>query len=168
MTDIDTSTLTEDGDTLELPDGVTVTLIVRPDEYQSGMDYINGMDCMGKVAWVDDRRNRYSDNPAPRPDGFTGAARKITTGYGDSYWWEPYREGHTVYWDREQQDAVRDLLMYGPYEIALKFRKRCECCGTVNTIHEQWLGGIDSAEYAAECVAELFDEALYEMKETNP
>lgn len=131
------------------------------DDDRTGFDHINDCDCYGKVAWP--VRNDYTREG--RPVGFTGAAVKLRTMYGDAYWWEPYREGHKVYNSPADQQPVEDLMNgYGPYGVVVELHdvETCQCCGHTEVSERDVasLWGIDSLEngYKAEVISELLAE----------
>jgi hypothetical protein len=152
-----------DGVTIERDD-LRYRFKVEPDDISS-MEYINGMDALGRVAWP--VSNRYTGSEE-RPPDFTGAARKFgPTPYHDTIWWEPYREGHKVYDSPEDVAFVRDLLDWGVVYISVVVTRTCECCDSqVGVLHET-LGGIESPlcgdgnfDYLAECFDDLLPETI--------
>lgn len=103
MSSLDLSTLTNDGDTLELADGRTLRLRFEPDPDSS----INDYDSDGRVEWT-----RNNDYGAVRPDGFTGRARILEKHLGSSLWWEPY-EDLTEDQIRSEEFRIHQLVEYG-------------------------------------------------------
>lgn len=89
------SDLTDDGDTIDLPDGRSLLLRIEPDEYASIMD--DG-DWYGDLKWG--TNDRYTGRDV-RPDDFDGSAEKILTDGRDVLWWAP------------PADAVRDADLRG-------------------------------------------------------
>jgi hypothetical protein len=84
---LDLTSLTDDGDTLELPDGRTLRLRIEADLDTNLFEQPN--EAYGKVAWVE--RNRSTGRPYPRPDGFDGSAEKLYTSRSP-YWWQPPKD----------------------------------------------------------------------------
>lgn len=137
------------------------------DDDTTGMDHINGHECYGKVAWP--VRNDYTREG--RPEGFTGAAMKLRTMYGDAYWWEPYREGHKVYNDAANRQPVEDLMNgYGPYGVTVKVYDlaTCQCCDHTETTERDRasLWGIDA--FTDGYKAEVIEELLHRCGVTTP
>lgn len=155
LTDIDTSSLTDDGDTLELTDTFRLRLRIECDEDSSINDY--------------DSDGRYEmaarDPHAPRPEGFNGAARKLWTAESGAvpFWWQP--------WDAAEFEAlpedvkseylwrIRMLVTYGFKHVSL----RLEQCVEDDFGGEHWveagyagLGGVD--EFYPELIDDLASE----------
>ena len=154
--------LREDGDDYALLNGYKFVLKVQPDDGMS----INDFDCYGQVSLV----NRWADGADRRPDGFTGAAEKLTTPYGDTYWWEPYREGHKVYNDAKERQLVLDILTYGYYVYTVEVYEECKVVNAQGeTVDEIWhqvdassLGGIEPI-LDRDTVADVVEQVLYDL-----
>lgn len=99
---INLSTLTEDGDTLDLGNGLSLRLRVEPDECGSVMD--DG-DWHGDLKWGG--FDRYTGRSV-RPDGFDGSAEKILTDSGDALWWAPPADAVR---DAELRDRLRSSIV---------------------------------------------------------
>lgn len=152
--------LREDGDEHVLANGYTFVLKVEPDEGTS----INDYDCYGSVSYI----NRH-DNGV-RPSNFTGAAEKLTTYHGDTYWWEPYREGHKVYNDPKERQMVLDILSYGYYVYTVEVYETCAIVNaagrtvgyTTHRVDASSLGGIEPV-LERDTVKDVVEQVLYEL-----
>ena len=152
-----------DGDQTKIDvDGVLWRLRIETDEDTS----INDEDTYGKVEYVVCDRN--TGRPLPRPKGFTGRARKLTTYRGDAFWWEPpYWEGQD--WDAEtwckETQHVRDLMTWG-FKVAIL--ERCQGKDAYRrpiVTHFHALAGVDTIdpEYLRQTVDELLAEIEYDL-----
>lgn len=167
-TTTDTYPTHTDETTTVVRDGVTYVLgIVDGDE--SVIDYVNGMDALGRLAWP--VRDRYTGREG-RPADFDGSAVKFgPTNTCDTVWWAPYRdETGTVYNSAEDRAFMRDLLDYGTVAIFAKRMETCGCCDHTAEIDVAWLGGIESpmigdgnAAYLAECFDYLISDLAVEV-----
>lgn len=98
--------------TFMLAPGYFLVLSVSPDESTSVTD--DGC-APGKFSsWVFDNSGR--------PEGFTGAAVKIAVDGCFCLWWEPERDGKTVYNDEETIRYIKNLLRDGYCQVEVKFK----------------------------------------------
>jgi len=152
-------------------DGLRFTFGQEYDE-TSVMDYVNDMDCLGKLGWPEpvSRWDPYGQDR--RPDGFTGAARKFgATPMHGTIWWEPYRDDTKVYDSPDEVRFMRELLDWGLVAVWVKVERR-ESCGHWHEVAHEALWGIESPtigtgnyEYLAEVYDDLITQALHELKE---
>lgn len=118
---------------------------LEPDEYSS----INGFDCYGKVAPVE---NRYGCQQK-RPDGFDGFARIVDGWRGDRFWWQPPAE-----WKNDPEEVsslarlVSNILAYG-FSMVIVERVRL---GDVDGYGNPIVDGVASA-YGVEPFSEDVD-----------
>lgn len=127
---------------------------------------INDYECYGEVSKYA-YRYMYGESTTPRPDHFTGRARKIEVDRGYWMWWEPNNwDGR---WDQLTEDEKRkevsdmqDLLQQGFYGVTLERETRCE--------HGHWYGsgseslaGIDSLDngYDHQILSDMIAEMEY-------
>lgn len=168
LTDIDTSDLTDDGDTLELSDRFRLRLKIEADMDAS----INDYDSDGKVEWS--RNNPNTGDPV-RPEGFDGGAIILRRDHGYCRWWQPYGdtigyqvgdEWHFAKWaqlpreERSKMEArIRDLDEYGFKEVGLQLDELVtDSFGHQHWVEvgSHWIGGVD--EFYPEIVRELAEE----------
>jgi hypothetical protein len=99
------------GDSVELPDGGSVRLVILDDDCWQWQDYAEEL--YGKVCHVDDVRRNNTWGREQRPLWADGAARKINAGR-ECYWWQPADD---IKADpeliRKTVKVVRDLLEFG-------------------------------------------------------
>jgi hypothetical protein len=147
---LDLSSLTDDGDTLELDDGRMLRLKIECDEDAS----INDYDADGKVEWT--RSNSFG---SVRPAEFSGRARKIDVDYPYSLWWEPW-EGATDEQIRESIPRIVDLVRFGFKGVILELLQGEDAYHRPIVVESASLWGIDSLDngYIHEVVSELADE----------
>src|ERR1700680_3055523 len=117
--------------TLKLDDGRLLRCKVENDDMSVMDESAPGGDGFyGAFAWVE--TDRYYGRDKPRPDGFTGKARKMSTSRGDSYWWEP-PSGDYELATAEDVDKfaahVRDLVEYGFYGVVVELCDGLDCYG---------------------------------------
>lgn len=156
-----------------LPDGRELRLVV---ERQDGnpMDEINGMEALGRVAWV--HKDRDTGRDAPRPAGFDGDAVKLScSGYAleGKVWWQPLfevwgLERSVWHADAELRNKeignIKRLLEDGFQQVGVKlYETLTDSLGHAHTVKvaESWLAGIDSVdddEYMVEVVTERIQE----------
>lgn len=170
LTDIDTSSLTDDNDLLELSDRFRLRLRIEPDDLSVNAEIGQEPNATvyGAVSkyCYDYRREGYT----PRPDNFTGRARKIEVDRGYWVWWEPYNyEGD---WDkmppdkqREYVDWITDLLQSGFIQVGLELEELLtDSTGEQHWVEigQEWIGGCDSfyPELIDDLASELPDIAL--------
>jgi hypothetical protein len=155
-----TDNLRDHGDTVTLPDGKIVRLHIDYDPWTT----INDFDCYGKVS---DRSYPYHGDLVftPRPQGFTGAARKLQVDRDQWVWWEPYREGHKVHDTPADVALVRRLLHEGFLEVGLTLHEHLtDSRGNTHLVEidRRWTGGVDSLDngHLADVVSELARDLL--------
>lgn len=149
-TAIDLSSLTSDGDTLDISEGRTLRLKVWSDDQDPFREY----EVYGRLAWAD----RNSNPEGHRPDIFDGNAEKIR----HDAWWQPPTDGPrrgTPEFDQFRA-LVRDLIEYGMHGVTLEVLQGEDAYYRPIVVEVASLGGIDSLEnnYLAEVVKELADE----------
>lgn len=155
----DLTSLTDDGDTLDLGSGLHLRLRIEGDDSGHGWNDQMDAECYGAVEWVRGRE---------RPPSFDGAARIVGRDGSDTCWWQPpTAEAIGTVWSVEQwakqTQYVRDRIEYGWWSVGLELRETLtdsysgEHTVTVDT---RWLGGVDdvSAEYLPEVLADLWAE----------
>lgn len=155
LTKLDLSSLTDDGDTLELPDGRVLRLKIVPDEDAS----INDDEFYGRVSFDRVRRNNYGNEM--RPEGFTGNAEKLWYGNDGPWWWEPPVDvKRTDPQFGALRDSVRELLAFGYKGVTLELVSSCDHCHRSGVVESASLWGIDSLDngYIHEVVGELASE----------
>jgi hypothetical protein len=126
----------------ELDDGTAVRIFFsqKLDEDTRLNDY----ECYGETS-----KYAYSylrgESRTPRPDHFTGAARKIEVDRGYWMWWQPPADYNQL--DAEVQrrlyNLVVDLLRGGFTILFVEVEYRCSCCGTWADLASFSLGGIE-------------------------
>lgn len=167
---LDLSSLTDDGDTIELGDGRTLRLRIENDDTPV-MDQWSD-DCYGRVEWIDphaiarwqDRTGNY--NGAPRPAGFDGNAEKLhlslpPNGSSDYYWWQPPADvPRTSEHFRTMRAAVEELLTWGYYSVGVELLDGTDAYGRPIVANAAWLGGIEPnyGSYLAEVISDLVAE----------
>jgi hypothetical protein len=146
----DLTALTDHGDTVELEDGRTLRLLIRPDEYNNPFDVY---DCYGKVAPLD-RHNRQ------RPDGFDGNAEKLTI-FNDVIWWQPPADAPQRGTEEfaKFRSLIIDLASWGAKVVTLEILDGIDAYGRPIVVAVANLAGIDSLEdgYLAQVVSELYE-----------
>ena len=115
---LDLSDLTDDGDTLDLGNGLSLRLLIEPDQCGSVMD--DG-DWHGDLQWG--TRNRDTGRNV-RPDDFDGSAEKILTDGGDALWWAPPADAVR---DADLRDRLRSSIVslyhQGYHVVTLELRE---------------------------------------------
>lgn len=146
---LDFSSLTDDGDTLELDDGRVLRLKIEVDQDAS----INDFD-YGKAEWT--RSNNFG---SVRPAEFSGRARKIDVDSPYSLWWEPW-EGATDEQIHESIPRIVDLVRFGFKGVILELWSTCDHCNAKSLVKDASLWGIDSLDngYIHDVVTELAGE----------
>ena len=151
---IDLTSLTDDGDTLDLEDGRTLRLRIELDF----IDPFEEFDAYGKVA-----ANTYNSltGRSQRPEGFDGNAEKITV-YNDVLWWQPppgAPDRGTPEFAKFRQ-LVSDLASWGMKIVFLEVLSGLDAYRQPIVVDVASLGGIDSLEdgYVHEVVSELAAE----------
>lgn len=158
----DLSTLTDDGDFIDLPDGKRITLLIRPDEYAGDWNDQMDAECFGTVEWTSVHDGDFG---APRPRGFDGSARKIITDYPMVCWWQPPTAKvigtvwTTEQW-REQTAYVIERVTYGWSQVGVRVSEVItDSIGQEHrvTLDTAWCGGVD------ECYPELVEDQYHEV-----
>lgn len=157
----DLSSLTDDGDSIVLPDGRKLTLRIEPDEWAGGWNDQMDAECYGTVQW-----ERGRDRPA----NFDGAARKILTDGSLTCWWQPpTAKAIGTVWTTEQwaeQTAyVRDRIEDGWYLVGLELSEvLVDSIGNEHRVvlDTAWLGGVDdvSGDYLPEILGDNYYEVV--------
>jgi hypothetical protein len=156
LTKLDLSSLTDDGDALELEDGRVLRLKIEVDQDTSISDF---PDCYGRLT---EERVRNNDLGWPaRPSDMTGNAEKIWYGNDGPWWWEPpvdVKRTDPVF--KSLRDNVRELLAFGFKGVTLELLSTCDGCHRSQVDSSASLWGIDSLDngYIHEVVSELADE----------
>lgn len=154
------SSLADDGDTVELPDGRTLRLRIEPDQDSSAW----GEDFYGEFALVE--RDRWTGRDLPRPDNFDGNSEKMQLRDGDPFWWQPPRGDYELSAKRgskefaEFRQAVRDLVEFGFTSVGLELLDGVDAYHRPIVKDAQWLGGVDSLEggYLQDVLSDLLAE----------
>jgi hypothetical protein len=152
----DMTDLTDDGDTIDLGNGLSLRLRIETD-----MDTdVNDFDCYGKVEWTS---GGYGLTPN-RPDDFTGAARIIARDRGSALWWQPWT-GATEQEANDFLPTIRERVEYGFYLIGLELRETVtDSRGGSHTVEldTAWLGGVDDT--SAETLADILPDLWYQVE----
>lgn len=154
-----TRALTDDGDTLELPDGRTLRVRTEPDDMTIMDEQGEGMWC-GRLEWV--RANRdYWPARYSRPDGFDGAAEIIRREDGEALWWDVPTDlrGDA---NRENRDAVRreitELLNCGYRVVVLELCNGEDAYGRPIVESFASVGAVGWSVSLGEFIPDLADE----------
>lgn len=150
-TTIDLSSLTEDGDTLDLGDGRTLRLRIRPDE---DIDPFKEFDCYGKLS--------ECRTDGQRPAGFDGNAEKLRLQH-DCYWWQPPADGPKRGTDEfaSLRQSVIDVANDGLYGVVLELLSGKDGYGQpiVAKVESLWaIDGLRQNDYLSTVVRDLADE----------
>lgn len=156
MSELDLSDLTQDGDTIELPDGRTLRLRIEVDEDAS----INDYDADGRVEWT-----RNSDYGPQRPSDFTGRARIMDRDHRSTLWWEPpTAELIGCVWTeaelRSEESRIRLLLQDGFRGVILELLDGTDAYGRpiVKEVASLWgIDGLDNG-YLLSVLSDLLAE----------
>jgi len=153
---LDLRELAQDGDILKMDDGRSLRLRIETDPDTTVSDY---PDAYGRVAWT--TRDPYRYNDAPRPAGFDGKARKMST-QSASYWWQPPEDVPADQVD-SLASLVRDLVNYGFSAVIVELLDGSDAYGRLIVVDVASLWGIDSLDdgYLATVVADLVDELTF-------
>lgn len=135
-----------------------LVVTVEPD-YDSS---INDYESDGRVEPV--RYNRTTGYSI-RPNWCDGSAEILTTGRGDSYWWQPFKDGGHTYNTAADRRRVLDLLEGGFVGIVVKLYTECDCCNSQTLVGEESLFGLCGAtvydsEETEQIVTELLDTII--------
>lgn len=155
-----------DKETLALDDGNTLRVRIEVTDIDAVTE-INGVDCYGRVAWADDSHpDTWRGEPAPRPSGFTGAARKLhPRGYhiDSPVWWQPHettiKQGPEAI--EETAKRMTALLATGFTYVRLELLGATDAYGRPFVEKFASLGGIDSLDGGY--LSEVLDDLLGEM-----
>ena len=159
--------LTDDRDTVELPDGRTVRLRIEHDPDTRLIGEGADFDCYGKLEWRD-TRDRWGEGHWPaRPDGFDGNAEVLCAPSSDPVWWQP-AEGSPARGTREFVEMRRgmlELLEFGFQQVGLEILETCDCCDVTSVRGSAWIGGVDDAtgDHLQELIGELFADVMAEV-----
>lgn len=163
LDDIDTSDLTDDGDLLELggPENFRLRLRIEPDDEPVNSHIGQTPNAMTYGAVSKYCYDYSRDRDTPRPEGFTGRARKLQVDRGYWLWWEPYNEGGE--WDRKTPEEqrkeaawIRDLCERGFIQVGLYLEQWVEDftgAGHWVEVDAAWIGGVD--EFYPELIGDL-------------
>ena len=122
------------------------------DEFYSASDYINDCDesIYGQVSAF--AYDYWRETKTPRPEGFTGRARKIEVDRGYWMWWEPpatlWVDDAEVPFEQAGNEAtklarqVEELLRGGVHYITVERQERCSM-DHWHTVDFASLGGVD-------------------------
>jgi len=152
---LDLSSLEDDEDTLELPDGRVLRLKIEVDQDAS----INDFDFYGKVST--EHWNTTDYGYKTRPSDMTGNAEKLWYGNYGPWWWEPPADvKRTDTHFPALRDSVRELLAFGFRGVILELCEGTDYYDELIVINSASLWGIDSLDngYIHEVVRELADE----------
>lgn len=133
-----------DGNTVELPNGETLTLRVEGDPDHSVMDEDESF--IGKLAWVE-RDDCYYH--APRPAGFDGGAMILRGRNFDAMWWQPPAELAREHIG-QFRDWVVERLEDGYCIVGVEYRGETA-----------WIGGCD--DVCPELVGEQAAEVMWQV-----
>lgn len=155
MATLDLDQLRDDGDTIDLPDGRTLRLRIQPDDVNPFED---NPESYGRLARVEiwDRDGMR----AGRPEGFDGAAEKLSI-FNDVVWWQPPKDvKRSDPGFREFRNLIRDLASFGSHYVSLEVLDGTDAYNRPIVVNVAGLGGVDSLEngYLAEVVRDLADE----------
>lgn len=142
LTDDQHNELIEHGDVLELTEvNGSVWRIRVETEPDNDHTLADDGDWYGKVAWINDRRDRTD-----RPDGYDGAARILHVG-GDRYWWQPPDD---IKSDPDLIDSMRthlvDLINYGWIAVGVILEQYVhDALGGEHWViaDQQWIAGVE-------------------------
>lgn len=138
-----------DGDTVELPNGETLTLHVEPDQDTSIMDEQGEGVWCGRLEWAE-RRNSW-DYTYRRPEWADGGAELLSVS-GEQLWWRPLDD---CLRDRTIRDAVRatvlELLEYGYSDVGVEYRGETAWIGGCDDVYPELVEG-QAWEVLAEAV----------------
>ena len=153
---LDLTDLADDGDILDLDDGLRLRLRIETDHGAS----INDYDSDGSIQWVRGDTN-WSPIRYPRPDGFDGRARIIQRDHPSALWWQPY-PGLTEEQVQAEEPRILELATYGFKVVIVEVLDGWDAYNEPIVVGFATLGGVDSTEggYLAEIVADLVPEAL--------
>lgn len=174
MTDLDLTQLTQDGDTLELPDGRTLRVRVEPDQDYNPFEDFDIYGRISDLRWGPDNRsleNVYGN--LERPHDFDGNAEKIDIISG-RIWWQPPKDGpkRGTPEFREWRSFIIDLASYGGVGVILELLDEVpDAYGQPVVRHTASLWGIDSLDdgYITEVVRDLAHElGLHKPTQSQP
>ena len=136
----------------------TVRLVVEVHHDEDAS--INDYESDGRISHYVSHRDGHD----PRPEGFTGRARKLEVDRSGFVWWEPYAEGG--WWDglnvaqqRAEAQRIADLVQSGFVGVSLDRQTKCDQ-GHWHSEDVASLWGIDSLAngYMREILVDLLSE----------
>ena len=140
--DIDLSDLRQDGDTLQLPDGRTLRLVIEQDWEAS----INDFDCYGRIEKYS-HPHTWPEGHRSRPDGFDGNAEKLSCGRDAWIWWQaPAYVVRGTDEFRALRSHVIELLDRGFYCIGLELLGDKDFYGRPIVVNRASLAGCDGTD----------------------
>ncbi len=139
-----------DGDTVELPNGETLTLHVEPDQDSSVFDEAGEGMWVGMLEWT----HRTNDYGWPiRPDWADGGAEILQRDHNSALWWRPLED---CLRDRELRNKLRatlcELLEYGYSIVGVEYRGETAWIGGCNDVYPELV-----SEQAAEVMREVLE-----------
>lgn len=149
--------LTDDGDTILLPNGRQLRLRIERDPHTTFEDY----DCYGAVGYGETDRN--TGRPR-RPSGFDGNAEKMSVDRGEPVWWQPPRGDYEVKRTDPAfpafREQVRRLAESGWSVVVLEVLDGTDAYGRPIVVDVASLGAVDdvSPAYLPDLLGEMVDE----------
>jgi hypothetical protein len=140
-------------------------LTMGVDQFYSAPEFINDCDesIYGRVSKY--AYDYWRDGNEPRPDGFTGRARKVQVDRGYWMWWEPpatlWVNDTEVPFEQAGDEATKltrqvcDLLEGGVHYVTVERQERCSM-GHWHTVDSAACGGVDRP------YRELIDDLIQE------
>jgi hypothetical protein len=147
MTEALLSELTEDGDVVDLGEGNSLRLKIKPDECTT----INDFEYMGRIEW-----SRGHWEGSVRPDGFDGLSRIIDRDRQSALWWQPW-EGCTEAEAKANEARIKQLCEYGYSLVTVELLNGKDGYGRPIVTDVASLGGIDFTGSYSECQEQLAD-----------
>ena len=172
---LDLAMLTDDGDTLEMGEHVRVTLKI---EHDPDTD-VNDFDCYGTLSDAGTFGRGYCNDYGhhTRPDGFTGAARKLWHGNDGPWWWEPPADMRNAPAEdlRRMAWRVAELAAYGFRCIGVVVEEEVESTifrgmWSWQVVAEAWIRGVDTDDpaYVNDLAREMFADVVEEISDAAP
>lgn len=152
---IDTTKLRDDGDTLELPNGRTLRLLITPDDGFT----INEFDCYGRTEWVS--KNWLGHHT--RPESMDGQARVISSDYRSVCWWQPPADIAAEHIS-EILKSVRDIQEFGFQVWTLELLNGTDAYGRDVVVSYSTTGGIEPFT-DSDCADSIVRDLLSELEE---
>jgi hypothetical protein len=114
---------------------------------------------------------KWAPDHGQRPHGFTGAAIKVCRDRGEALWFEPERDGHTVYIDKETIRVVKTAIEHGYAYVCLTlYGPATDAYGATHfvDIASVSCGAIDwDAGYIQSILTELAHEVADQIADRN-